>query len=112
MEDNISKCSDWDVSGVIIEKIISTNLSSDAEKSIFDFNLINITWVFFKPATFVCGMATPSPMAVVPSLSLSLSFSVICPDNSGFFFQKSLPLSLTRFSYYQHQHQQILSLVI
>ena len=60
-----------------MEKTISTSFPSGEEKSIGFTSLRKITFVLFKDFIFACGIATPFPTPVEPSLSRSFNFSLI-----------------------------------
>ena len=72
----------------MIEKTKSIFFPSDAEKSTPSFSFKKITWVSLIPSILVWGIAIPLPTLVLPSRSLSFSFSIISDDKVLFFLKK------------------------
>ena len=99
----MSKCSDSEFSGAMIEKIISTSLPSGDEKSIAFTSLRKITLVLFTDSILACGIATPFPTPVEPSLSRSFNFSLIKFVSFESSLTKILEIFLKRFFYYLSQ---------
>ena len=93
----MSKCSDSEFSGAIIEKIISTSFPSGDEKSIAFTSLRKITLVLLTDSILACGIATPFPTPVEPSLSRSFNFSLIMFVSLESSLTKILEIFLKRF---------------